>query len=484
MIVPSQRGLVRPPTCALRVRAEPVQILACRQWGKPFVEQSASTLLGSRPFEVTNRLVLAIAIPMTLAYLTTPLLGLVDTAVVGQFGDAALLGGLAAGAIIFDAVFTSFNFLRSGTTGLVAQAFGRGDALEERAVFWRAAAIAAVCGAALILLAPLIASAGEWFMGAEPRVTEAMDTYIRIRLLSAPASLTNYAILGYFLGRGEASRGLSLQLLLNGVNIVLSIWLGLHLGWGIEGVAWGTVCGEIFATLVGLAIILQRFRPMPNMSRHHTFNAAAMKRMLRLNGDIMVRSFVLMGAFTLFTRQGAQLGTLTLAANAVLMHFFLVAGYFLDGFATAAEQLAGRAVGARYEPAFFRAVSLTLIWGFALSGLTSIVGLLFGEQLVAIITTAIGVQAQAARYLPWAAFTAVSGVLAFQMDGVFIGATWSRDMRNMMLVSFVAFIASLFVLGWYFGNHGLWAALHIFLIVRGVSLLSIMPRRARTAFAA
>ncbi|SFT99000.1 MATE family efflux transporter [Mesorhizobium sp. YR577] len=435
-----------------------------------------------RAFDVNNRLVLTIAIPMMLAYLTTPLLGLVDTAVVGQFGDAALLGGLAAGAIIFDVVFTTFNFLRSGTTGLVAQAFGRDDSLEQRAVFWRAAAIAVIAGVALILLAPLIASAGEWFMGAEPRVTQAMDTYIRIRLLSAPASLLNYAILGYFLGRGEASRGLMLQLLLNGVNIVLSIWFGLHLGWGVEGVAWGTVCGEVVATLVGLAVILRRFHPMPDMPWRRTFSRAAMRRMLALNGDIMIRSFVLMGAFTLFTRQGAQLGTLTLAANAVLMHFFLVAGYFLDGFATAAEQLAGRAVGARYLPAFQRAVRLTLIWGFAMAGAVTIIVLLFGDQLVAIITTAADVRAEASAYLPWAALTAVSGVLAFQMDGVFIGATWSRDMRNMMLLSFAAFVAALLLLGAYFGNHGLWAALHVFLITRGLSLLAAMPRSVRATF--
>ncbi|RJG46600.1 MATE family efflux transporter [Mesorhizobium sp. DCY119] len=441
-----------------------------------------STATSPRAFDVNNRLVLTIAIPMMLAYLTTPLLGLVDTAVVGQFGDAALLGGLAAGAIIFDVVFTTFNFLRSGTTGLVAQAFGRDDSLEQRAVFWRAAAIAVVAGVVLILLAPLIASAGEWFMGAEPRVTQAMDTYIRIRLLSAPASLLNYAILGYFLGRGEASRGLMLQLLLNGVNIVLSIWFGLHLGWGVEGVAWGTVCGEVVATLVGLAVILRRFHPMPDMPWRRTFSSAAMRRMLALNGDIMIRSFVLMGAFTLFTRQGAQLGTLTLAANAVLMHFFLVAGYFLDGFATAAEQLAGRAVGARYLPAFQRAVRLTLIWGFAMAGAVTIIVLLFGDQLVAIITTAADVRAEASAYLPWAALTAVSGVLAFQMDGVFIGATWSRDMRNMMLLSFAAFVAALLLLGRYFGNHGLWAALHVFLITRGLSLLAAMPRSVRATF--
>ena len=451
--------------------------------GPGFLEHGTSTIVGSRPFEVTNRLVLAIAIPMTLAYLTTPLLGLVGTAVVGQFGDAALLGGLAAGAVVFDVVFATFNFLRSGTSGLVAQAFGRGDVLEERAIFWRAFTIAVAIGLGLVLLSPLIASVGDWFMGAEPRVTEAMDTYIGIRLLSAPATLLNYAVLGYFLGRGEATTGLLLQFLLNGVNIALCLWFGLHLGWGVAGVAWASVAGETIALLAGLSIILWRFRLMPKMSLQQVFDAAALRRMLHLNGDIMIRSFVLVGAFSLLTRQGAQLGTLTLAANAVLMHFFFVASYFLDGFANAAEQLAGRAIGARYEPAFSRAVRLTSIWGFALAGFASLTGLLFGKQLVALMTTATDVQAEAAHYLPWAALTAISGVLAFQMDGIFIGATWSRDMRNMMLLSFAAFVAALFGLGWYFGNHGLWAALHIFLIVRGVSLLSMIRSRQKMAFA-
>ena len=199
----------------------------------------------------------------------------------------------------------------------------------------------------------------------------------------------------------------------------------------------------------------------------------------------MIRSFVLLAAFALFTRQGAQLGTLTLAANAVLMNFFLVAGYFLDGFATAAEQLAGqrRSAPGMRRP-FDRAVRLTSHLGIRAGGSHERCSIaLRATNLVAIVTTAEDVRAEAARYLPWAAFTAVSGVLAFQMDGVFIGATWSRDMRNMMLLSFALFVAALFLLSAWFGNHGLWAALHIFLIARGLSLLSIMPRRARAAFA-
>jgi Na+-driven multidrug efflux pump len=218
------------------------------------------------------------------------------------------------------------------------------------------------------------------------------------------------------------------------------------------------------------------------LPRHRLLDMAAFLRMLSLNRDIMIRSFSLLAAFALFTRQGAQFGTVTLAANAVLMNFFLVAGYFLDGFATAAEQLAGRAVGARSAIPFRRAVKLTLFWGFGLAGFATLVLLTAGADLVALVTTSAAVRSMADLYLPWAAFTALSGVLAFQMDGVFIGATWSRDMRNMMLLSFLVFAAALITLGPAFGNDGLWAALHVFLLVRGVSLLAILQRRMRTAF--
>ncbi|RWH97198.1 MAG: MATE family efflux transporter [Mesorhizobium sp.] len=439
--------------------------------------------LGSRPLRITNRQVLAIAIPMAFASLTTPMIGFVDTIVVGQFGDAQLIGGLAAGGVVFDVVLASFSFLVSGTTGFVAQAFGRGDGLEARAVLWRAFVIAAGSGLALVLLAPLIALVGEWLMNADQPVTTAMDVYIRIRLISAPAVLINYAILGYFLGCGNAALGLILQLLLNGVSTASSILLGIYLGWGVAGIAWGTVCGEAAATMAGIIILLRCFRSMPKVSRQHTFNTVALRQMLHLNGDLMIRSFVLTGAYVLFARQGAQLGTLTLAANAVLMHFFLLACYFLDGFAAAAQQLAGQAVGARDQRAFLRTVKLTAGWGCALAGLSSVLAFMFGEQLLGAITKTADVRAEAVIYLPWAALGSLSGALAMQMNAIFNGATWSRDIRNMMLISFAAFVAALLVFKPIFGNHGLWASLHIFLLVRGISLLSIMRSRVRSAFA-
>ena len=437
-----------------------------------------------RPFSVSNRLVLSIAVPMTLAYLTTPLLGLVDTAVVGRLGQPALIGGLAVGAIVFDLVFATFNFLRASTTGLVAQALGRGDGTEEQAVFWRSLSIGIVCGIAVLLLSPLIILFGLWAMAPGEDVRAATGLYVSVRMISAPMGLANYAILGFLLGRGEAVAGLLLQTLINGINIVLSIYLGLTLEWGITGVAWATVIGETVGALVGFAFVVARFDRSLRPGWRRIVDRPAIARLMSLNRDIMIRSFALIAAFALFVRQGAQFGPVTLAANAVLMNFFLVASYYLDGFANAAEQLAGRAIGANYRPAFDRAVRLTLFWGIGLASVSTAFFLVFGGTIVDILTVSETVRSEARVFIVWASLTALAGVLAFEMDGVFIGATWSGDMRNMMLVSLALFGLLVWLLVPVLGNHGLWIALLAFLGARGIMLFLILGRRARHAFGA
>ena len=427
--------------------------------------------LDERGFAVTSRSVMAIAIPMTIAHATTPLLGIVDTAVVGRLGGAAPLAGLAVGAVVFDLVFGTLNFIRAGTTGFVAQAFGRGDAPEEEAVFWRGAGLGLAIGILVAILGVPLGLLGAWGMGIAGETAEAARSYVAIRALGAPFSLANYAVLGYVLGRGEAGLGLALQVLLNGTNIVLSITLGLWMGWGIAGVALATVIGEAMATTVGLLILARRFRGhagRPSWMR--VVDRAAVSRLLVVNGDIMIRSFCLIGAFALFARLGAEQGPLTLAANAVLMNLFFLSAYLLDGLATAAEQLAGRAVGAGHRPAFDRSVRLSVLWGFALTGLIFLAYALGGEALIALMTTDAEVRGQAGRFVLWAALTAPAGVLAFQMDGVFIGATWSRTMRNMMLVSLALFAVAAFALMPPLGNHGLWLAMELFLLARGLLL--------------
>lgn len=432
-------------------------------------------------FRVDHATVFRIALPMTLAFLSTPLLGAVDTAVVGQLGDAALLGGIAVGALVFDVIFSTFNFLRSGTTGMTAQALGRGDSHAMSLVLLRALVLALGLGITLVLLQGPILAAGLAFIAPSPAVAEATAAYFAIRILSAPFALANYAILGWVLGLGRAGLGLLLQTLLNGINIAGSILLGLTFGWGIEGVAWGTVIGEVVAAIVGAIVCLAIGRDGLRRGIADLFEATAFRRMIAVNGDIMIRSFALLFAFTLFTRQGAAFGDTVLAANAILMNFFLIGGYFLDGFANAAEQLAGRAVGARRRPEFFTAVRLTVIWGYVFSGVATAVFLVVGGPIIDLMTTAPDVREAARAYLIWAALTPLAGVLAFQMDGVYIGATWSKEMRNMMLASVAVFLVVVFTAGPAFGNHGLWLALLVFLGARGITLsLRLRPLAART----
>ncbi len=431
---------------------------------------------------VTHKRVLGIAIPMTLAYLTTPLVGIVDMTVIGQLGDAALLGGIAVGAIIFDLVFTTFNFLRSGTTGLTAQALGANDRPELNDIVWRALGLGTFSGLAILLLQVPIFMVAMYFIAASETVHEATRQYFFIRVLAAPASLANYAILGWLLGLGRATLGLFIQTILNGVNMALSAWFVLSLGWGIAGAAWSTVIAEIIGLVTGLIIAAFILGPdiAPRIGR--VFDRAKLKLMLSLNRDIMIRSFALIFAFSMFTAISARAGDVTLAANALLMNFFLFSGFFLDGFATAAEQLAGVAIGARQRQAFERTVKLTLIWGFGLAGILTCIYTLFGSNLIAFMTNAEDVRRVAGQYLVWATITPLAGVLAFQMDGIYIGATWSRDMRNMMLASLAAFVAAWWISYPLIGNHGLWLALVIFLSVRGFTLLWRLKFRINETF--
>ncbi|MBB5575039.1 MULTISPECIES: MATE family efflux transporter [Rhizobium] len=434
------------------------------------------------PFDVTHRLVLSIAIPMTLGFMTTPLLGLVDTAVVGHLGLPDALAGLAIGAVLFDLLFASFNFLRSSTTGLTAQAYGRRDGHEQQAVFWRALLSALGCGLLLLLLSPILLWLGIRLMGPEGGIADATRTYFSIRMLSGPAALANYAILGFVLGRGQGRIGLLLQTLINGVNIILAVLLGLWLGWGVAGVAWGTLIGEATGALTGLAIVLRGFAGEPRPTRADLLSRAKLTQLFALNRDILIRTFVLIGAFTLMTRIGNTFGAVTLAANAVLMNFFLLSGYYLDGLANAAEQITGRSIGANYRPAFERGLKLTGLWSFGLAFAATVFFFTLGPALIRLLTTSEEVRTAAETYLPWAAVTGLTGALAFLMDGVFIGATWSRDMRNRMLMSFAGYLLALAVFVPTLGNHGLWLAMNAFLLFRGIFLVMGLKKRAYQTF--
>ena len=436
----------------------------------------------SNDFIVTNRTVLKIAIPMTLAYLSTPLLGIVDTAVIGQLGIAALIGGIALGGIIFDIVFTTFNCLRSGTTGLTAQAFGANEKDEIVAVLYRALVIAIVAGGIVIGFHAPILRIGLQFLGGSEAVQEATREYYNVRIYSAPFLLANYVILGWLLGLGRAMLGLFIQTFLNGLNIILSILFVKGFALGVTGVALATVLSEFITLLLGIVVAFHIVSQYTKPSWRQILSKNHFVRLINLNRDIMIRSFSLLFAIAFFTARSASQGDTILAANAILEKFFIFAAFFLDGFAIAAEQIAGRAFGAKNYVAFKSAVKLTIVWGAFMSLFIAVILLIFGNFAIEFMTTNHEIAVSANSFLIWAALTPLFGVLAFQMDGVYIGATWTSDMRNMMLLSLVLYLLSYFALFPLFGNHGLWFSFNVFLGIRGITLLMILPRRTKQTF--
>src|SRR5918997_2603733 len=333
---------------------------------------------GSRLIEVTHRRMLVIALPMTLSHVTTPLLGLVDATVIGRLGEAHLLGAVALGAVIFDFLFWSFGALRMATAGLTAQATGAGFSSEVDLTVARALAVALLVGAAMILLQSPIGFVAFRLAGASEAATEALKVYFFIRIWSAPFTLANYAVLGSVLGRGRTDVGLLLQVAINLVNIALTLLFVLELGWGVSGVAAASVIAEAAGLGLGAAALARLGSHPWRVERPALLDRAAMRRTLAINGNLMVRSAALIAAFGAFTALSARSGDLVLAANAVLQNMFFIGGYFLDGFATAAETLCGQALGARNERGFRRAVRLSLLWslgfGLAVSGLFLLTG--------------------------------------------------------------------------------------------------------------
>ncbi|HET7715115.1 MAG TPA: MATE family efflux transporter [Bauldia sp.] len=424
-----------------------------------------------RPFEVTHRGVLAIAVPMTLAYLSTPIVGVVNLGVVGQIGDPALVGGVSIGALIFDFVFATFNFLRAGTTGLVAQAVGADDRREASAWLARALILALAIGLAVVLLRDVIAMVALDLIGGSDAVKAATREYWDIRVLATPFALANYVILGWLIGLGRAGSGLALQILLNGVNIALSVAFVHRLGLGVAGVGWASFAAETAAAAIGLVVVLRLTGGADWPRVAHIIERVAFLRMVAVNRDIMIRSFALLFGFGFFTAQSARSGDVVLAANEILLNLTMLAAFLLDGLAAAAEQFAGRAIGARYRPGFERSLRLIIGWGFAVAVVVSAVMLLAGQALIDLMSTSPEVRETARIYLPYAALVPLAGTLAYQMDGVFIGATWSVEMRNMMLLSLAVYLITWWLLATPLGITGLWIALLVFVAVRGATLL-------------
>lgn len=435
-----------------------------------------------RPIEASLTRFLTLALPVMAANITEPLIGIVDTAAIGRLGDVALVGAVALSAVLFEFLFWGLGALRMSTAGLTAQALGAGDDRAIALAFARALWLALILGSLLIILQePIIALAMIIFTPSDA-VGAAARTYITIRIWSAPFALMNYAILGSLVGQGRTGLGLFVQVALNLTKIALTIVAVTLVQGGIAGVATATLIAEITGTALGLFILLRLGTLRFDVGWRAIFQPTELGRMLAVNRDVAIRTCALLVAFIIFTAQGSKRGDVTLAANGVLYQMFLAAAYVLDGFAIAAEQMCGQALGSR-DPHGFRAASrlslrFSLVFGLVLTLLLWVTG----PSFVDLLTTHEGVRAEAYRFLPFAVLTPLLGAAAFAYDGIYAGATWTRAMRNLMLIALALFMGIIYA-GGLFGPYGLWAAMLIFLSTRGIGQAIFYNRLFEKSFA-
>jgi len=424
---------------------------------------------------LTHRRVLRIAGPIVLSNATVPLLGAVDTAVIGQMGLAAPLGAVGLGAVILATLYWMFGFLRMSTSGLAAQAHGAGDMPERSAVLLRALMLAAVAGLGLLALHGVLFAGALRLAPASAEVETLVRQYLAIRIWGAPATIAIYAVTGWLIAL-ERTRGvLVLQLVQNGINIVLSIWFVTGLGWGVQGVAAATLIAEWGGLALALWLGRDAFGPVLRPAIARLRDARALRLMFTASRDIMGRTVILQLSFTTFVFLGARFGDVTLAANQVLMQFLEITAYALDGFAFAAEALIGQSVGARSRTATRRAGVMCLQWGFAGAAGLMLIFALAGPLLIDVMTTAPDVRAEARAFLPWLIAAPLIGVAAWIFDGIFIGAMKTGLMLRTMVFSVAVYAVALVILLPIMGNHGLWAALMVLNLTRSITMARAWP---------
>ena len=430
---------------------------------------------------VTTREVFAIAGPAMVANLTTPLIGVVSTTAIGRLNDAALLGGVAMASVIFDCLFWLFAFLRMSTLAFTAQSLGAGETHELSAILMRGFIVASLIGAALILLQVPLAAVLFSLMGGSEGVTRAAKIYFMIRIWSSPLAFANCVVLGWLVGLARANLALLQQIVINVINMAATVLLVLVYDTGIAGAAIAAVIAEAAGFVLGLALCWRIAQGSFTVPRARLFDRTKLVRMMAVNGDIMVRTAALITVFLFFTAKGARAGDVTLAANAVLNNFLLVSAFFLDGLANAAEQLCGRTFGARDARGFADSTRLVLLWGVGFALVVAVLFALFGPALIDLMTASEEVRRSARDFLVFVILAPLPGVFAFGFDGIYVGATWAREMRNLMLASLAIFLGVWWALS-SFGNTGLWTALLGFYVARGALQGARYPALFRASF--
>ncbi|MEK6205693.1 MAG: MATE family efflux transporter, partial [Amylibacter sp.] len=377
--------------------------------------------MGADTPEITHRRVLNVAIPIVISNATYPILGLVDTGVVGQLGEAAPIGAVGIGAIILSGFYWMFGFLRMGTSGLVAQARGAGDGPETGAILMRGIIIGIAAGLLMFLLqVPLFWGAFQ-IAPATAEVEGLANSYMSIRVWGAPASIALYAITGWLIAMERTRAVLLLQLWMNGLNIALDLWFVLGLDMGVEGVATATIIAEWSGLALGLWLCLPAFGGDQWRDWGRIFDRIKVRRMMVVSGDIMLRSVLLKASFMTFLFIGAGMGNITLAANQILMQFVEITAYALDGFAFAAEAMVGSALGSKNRAALRRAAILSSQWALVGAVFLTLVFAIFGPAIINLMTTAADVRIEAKVYLWWMSIFPLICLPSWMFDGIFIG---------------------------------------------------------------
>ena len=427
--------------------------------------------------KLSHHKVWRIAGPMILTNLTVPLLGMVDTAVVGHLEQAYHMGAVSIGAAIFGIVFWGFGFLRMGTTGITAQIFGAQDNDELRASLARALIVATALAVVVIIFQWPIGWLAFQIIQGSDLVELHGRVYFDIRIWSAPATFANYALLGWFLGMQNARAPLIVLTFVNCINIVLDLLFVLVWGYGANGVAWASLLAEYLGVALALWLAQRELRAYPGrLHRTSLVDKAKLKKFLVINRDIFIRNLCLMSTLAFFAAQGARFGDVVLAANAVLFNMQTLMAYGLDGFAHAAEALVGKAIGAKQRDEFFSAIRISTVWAFLVSLLFSLVYYLMGDLIISLMTDIDTVRSTANVYLPWVVLLPIISVWSFLLDGIYIGATSAKEMRNTMIFSTFFIFLPVWYLLLPLQNHGLWLAFVLFILARAVSMSVLFPR--------
>ncbi|MEL7545858.1 MAG: MATE family efflux transporter [Pseudomonadota bacterium] len=408
--------------------------------------------------------VIRLSVPVMLAQAAIAATGVVDTAVMGLVGTKADLGAVAVASVAFSFVYWGFGFLRMSTTGLVAQAEGRGEQAEARAVAQRALLLGGAIGLILLALSPILKPYVFQPFGAEALVDQLASEYFAARIWGAPALLMTYGMMGWLLGTGRTGTLLAMQIVMNGVNIALDAWFVLELGWGPAGIGAGTAIAEWAAVIFGFFAIRGVLKPGGRLRDGH-----ALRAMLTANRDILIRTLAMLFCFAWFVRSGAQLGTAELAGNEVLLQFITVSAFILDGFAFVAEKEVGEAYGSRNRARLLRAMWITSVLAFAFSVLISGLYLFGGAAVIETFIADPDARAIALTYLPYCALVPLIGVAAFQLDGFLIGATQGQALRTAALTVTPIYVCLDIVLRSEFGNHGVWLAFLGMYVVRVIA---------------